>query len=146
MRKTAMLTVTVMSFVLAVTGIASASASVPTLASHAGRWKGHTGQGKTIKFHVTRQNKINTISFTIVIQIPSCGEAVGVTDQISVRPPAAISNARFRIHKPGPDPATVTGHFLSATRAAGNLVARVKDPVSGCSGSKRTSWTAHRLR
>lgn len=143
MHKIAILAVvTVPLFVLGGTSVASASA--PASARYAGSWKGHTGQGKVIKFHVTSRNKINAMTFTIKIPVPSCGSTVTETDHLTFKRPIAIRNARFRIHEPGLNPVTVTGHFLSATKATGHLTATTSDPVTGCTGTKRTSWIARK--
>ena len=124
---------------LALGGVGAASASV----SYAGSWKGLTGQDKVIRFHVTARNKIDTATVTMKVPFQNCSGSTTFTSSADFDPPAAITSAKFRLRLGSNPRVSVTGHFRSATRAAGSMTGTFSDPVTGCQGTKTTSWTAH---
>jgi len=61
-------------------------------------------------------------------------------------PPVVIASAKFDLLL-GLNPLfSVTGHFTSATRAAGSMTGSLSAPPGHCHGTKTTSWTAHERR
>lgn len=125
---------------LAFGGTTTVSGSV----SHAGSWKGLTGQHKVILFHVTARNKIDTATATMKIPFQNCGGNVTFTTKADLDPPVAIRHAKFHFRAGSNPRVSVTGHFSSATRASGSMTGTFSDPVSGCMGKKTTSWTARK--
>jgi hypothetical protein len=139
MRRILIAAVTLLVLVVGGTG---AAASV----SYAGSWQGATGQGKVIKFHVTTGNQIDSASVSMTIVFSNCsGSTTFTTTNPDFDPPFAITNAKFKFTMGSNPKTTVMGSFASATAASGSMTGTFSDPITGCKGTKTTTWTAHHV-